>query len=329
MNAAGILEGIQKLKALVIGDVCLDRWCRYDPAAAEPSRETGIDRIGVTATDTTPGAAGTVANNLVALGARQVAVLGVVGEDGFGFELVRDLKLREISTELLVHTPLMPTFTYTKLINGVTEVEDLPRVDYVYTRDIPAAVEQRLLNNLQSCWNGFDVVLISDQAETQIGGVITGAVRGLIAELAAAAPDKVVWVDSRVRGERFRNVLLKCNAAEADGACRRAFGSLNLSRLRTMIGAKPLVITRGSEGAMVVEENGEHVVAGWPIEKPIDICGAGDSFSAGAAMALAITGSNVDAVRFGNLISSITIMKAGTGTATPSEVLAAEREHAQ
>jgi len=40
-------------------------------------------------------------------------------------------------------------------------------------------------------------------------------------------------------------------------------------------------------------------------------------------MALAVTGSPVDAVRFGNLVASVTIMKKGTGTASPAEVLAA------
>ena len=57
--------------------------------------------------------------------------------------------------------------------------------------------------------------------------------------------------------------------------------------------------------------------------KPVDICGAGDAFSAGAATALAVTGSPVEAVEFGNLVASITIMKKGTGTASPAEVLEA------
>jgi len=69
------------------------------------------------------------------------------------------------------------------------------------------------------------------------------------------------------------------------------------------------------------------MVAGRAVEKPVDICGAGDSFSAGAAMTLAVTGSGIEAARVGNLVASITIMKKGTGTASPEEVLAAdERE---
>ena len=42
MTTAEILDGFKKLKALVVGDICLDRWCTYDPATSEPSRETGI-----------------------------------------------------------------------------------------------------------------------------------------------------------------------------------------------------------------------------------------------------------------------------------------------
>src|SRR5213075_2576970 len=75
------------LTALVVGDICLDRWCTYDPSEAEPSRETGIPRVGVISTTVTPGAGGTVANNLAALGVGRVSVLGAIGDDGFGYEL--------------------------------------------------------------------------------------------------------------------------------------------------------------------------------------------------------------------------------------------------
>jgi sugar/nucleoside kinase (ribokinase family) len=57
----------------------------------------------------------------------------------------------------------------------------------------------------------------------------------------------------------------------------------------------------------------------------VDICGAGDSFSAGAVTALAAGATPAEAARFGNLVASVTIMKKGTGTASPSEVLEADR----
>jgi bifunctional ADP-heptose synthase (sugar kinase/adenylyltransferase) len=137
MNVSDVLEHISTKAALVVGDICLDRWCRYDPAVSEPSRETGIPRIGVVRTVATPGAAGTIASNLTALLAKQVAVLGVIGEDGFGAELERALMAREISPELVVRSDRVPTFTYTKLINLETDEEDQPRVDFIYTEQMP------------------------------------------------------------------------------------------------------------------------------------------------------------------------------------------------
>ena len=68
LNAAGILEAFPRYSALVVGDICLDRWCTYDPATAEPSHETGIPRIGVVSTEVAPGGGGNVANNLASLG---------------------------------------------------------------------------------------------------------------------------------------------------------------------------------------------------------------------------------------------------------------------
>jgi bifunctional ADP-heptose synthase (sugar kinase/adenylyltransferase) len=276
-------------------------------------------------TAVTPGAAGTVANNLVSLGARHVAVLGVIGDDGFGFELERALEERRISSELCVRTLEMPTFTYTKLLNAATDVEDLPRVDFVYTRPVPASIDRAMVEKLREGWDQFDVVLVSDQAETAAGGVITAAVREAIGELAAAQRGKLVWVDSRMRAELFRNVVLKCNEDEARAACERAFGALNYEMLRQVTRSQLLVVTHGAKGAMYLRSGEVKWVRTAEVENPVDICGAGDSFSAGSALALAITGSPADALSFGNLVSSITIMKKGTGTASPSEVLAAEQ----
>jgi rfaE bifunctional protein kinase chain/domain len=317
MNAQVILDGISGLRVLVAGDICLDRWCRYDPASSEPSRETGIPRIAVVRTEVTPGAAGTVANNLKALGARNVSVLGVIGEDGCGFELKRVLSERGISSDLAVSSDSIPTFTYTKLINMETQAEDQPRVDFIYNQPVPARTEEVLLERLRDVWNRFDVVLVSDQAETEVGGVITERMRGALAELAASSPGKVIWVDSRAHAECFRGVILKCNLEESEAAVQRA----NASDLRTHTQSPLLVITHGKLGALVVDDAGEHWVGTVPVENPVDICGAGDSFSAGAALALAVTGDPVEAVRFGNLVASITIMKKGTGTASPQEVL--------
>jgi len=311
MKTGEILEKLRALRVLVVGDICLDRWCTYDPAEALPSAETGIPRVAVTNVEVTPGAGGTIANNLAALGVGQITVVGVVGRDGFGWELREALAARGIDGSRLVEAPGVQTFTYTKVINGETGEEDRPRLDFIVNRPLAADVEHALIAQLGGEW---DAVIVSDQAETNAGGVVTPAVR-------AAIQGKLVWVDSRARAEHFRGVILKPNEREAEEACLRAFGEVDFARLRELTAAPLLLVTHGGRGARLFTAEGDTWVATRPVEKPVDICGAGDSFTAGAVCALAVTGDMVRAAEFGNQVAAITIMKKGTGTASPEELL--------
>jgi rfaE bifunctional protein kinase chain/domain len=313
-----ILDQFRTLRALVVGDLCLDRWCRYDPSLADPSRETGIPRIAVVSTEVTPGGGGTVAANLVALGARRVDVLGVLGDDGFGLELQRALEQRGISTEYLVRAQGVSTFTYTKLLSATSGAEDVPRVDFLYGAPLPDISQK-----LESIAPAYDVILVADQAETAEAGVVTPCVRETLARIAAVQLDTVTWADSRVRAEHFRGVVLKINREEAEAASQRACGSVDLEALRRHTECPLLFVTSGKTGATLIDGRGATTVETRRIAGPVDICGAGDSFSAAAALTLRVTRNPITAARIGNLAASITIMKPGTGTASPAEILAA------
>jgi rfaE bifunctional protein kinase chain/domain len=325
MNTPEILAGFSRLKALVIGDICLDRWCTYDPAASEPSRETGIPRLGIVSTQVTPGGGGTVANNLAALGAGQVSVIGVRGADGFGFELEQALAVRGIAADRMVQVQSWQTFTYTKLLNSRTGEEDQPRVDFISTRPLPTDAEQGVLENILSSVPEFDVILIADQAETNAGGVVTPAVRESIIRLAEKYPQKVFLADSRKRAHLFRKIILKPNRDEAESASQSLLGKVDFPALRRHLEAKVLIVTHGPKGALVLQDKDEAWAGTRPVENPVDICGAGDSFAAACGLALAVSGDPVVSARLGNLAASVTIMKKGTGTASPEEILAAEQ----
>ena len=265
--------------------------------------------------------AGTVANNVAALGAARVDVLGLMGDDGFGYELERALRARGIGTNLLLRAAGASTFTYTKLLNGETGEEDRPRVDFVNARPPAAKWDLELVARLQTAAPAYDAILVSDQAETAQGGVVTAAMREAIRRVAAAHPQTLVWVDSRVRAEHFRGVIVKPNREEAEAASMRALGRVDFAALRRHLEAPLLVVTHGGQGAELVDQRGSHWVPAVTIARPVDICGAGDS-SGRKRMALRVTGDAPAAAAFGNLVASITIMKKGTGTASPEEVLA-------
>ena len=131
-----------------------------------------------------------------------------------------------------------------------------------------------------------------------------------------------------MRIEQFRGVTVKPNEREAREACHRLGIPVDYRRLSDVVRGPLMMVTHGGDGVSVVEGGAEVRIATRPVANPVDICGAGDSFSAGALLALCAGASPADAARFGNYVASITIMKPGTGTATPAEVLRAEQEQA-
>src|SRR6188508_1679712 len=118
MNAARFHEisgEYSRLRVAVVGDFCLDRYLEIDPARQEISIETGLPVHNVVHVRSQPGAAGTVLNNLVALGVGHIIPVGFCGEDGEGYELLRALQsLPGVDLTHFIQTPLRRTFTYCK-----------------------------------------------------------------------------------------------------------------------------------------------------------------------------------------------------------------------
>ena len=322
MTCVEVLASAHKVRVLVVGDICLDRWCKYDPGLAEPSRETRIPRCAVTETISTPGAGGTVAGNLAALGAGRVSVLGAIGADGAGLELRRALTKASIQSDLLVESPEIQTFTYTKLINSRTGEEDLPRVDFINTTPLNAQTEQAVVSKFKGCLDEFNAVIVADQAETAHGGTVTPAVREAVCESARECGSTVFVADSRRRVEHFRDVIVTPNESEASEACQRQFGKVDFGQLHSLIGGSAIVITAAERGARLIDAGGEQLLPAAEAAPVVDPCGAGDSLTAGLALALAAGARTEEALRFGIIVAGVTVGKHGTGKATADEVCA-------
>src|SRR3954452_20778299 len=87
-----VLGRLPYLAVGVVGDLFLDRYLDLDAALTEPSLETGLDAYQVVRVRASPGAAGTVINNLAALGVGRVTPVAVIGDDGEGYEVLRALR---------------------------------------------------------------------------------------------------------------------------------------------------------------------------------------------------------------------------------------------
>src|SRR5438552_14270927 len=110
-----ILTAIPTLRIAVLGDLFLDRYLDIDSALTEPSVETGLTAYQVVRVRSYPGAAGTVINNLAALGVGRIYPIAYVGDDGEGYELRQALKaLPAVEHGGIVPAPTRRTPTYTK-----------------------------------------------------------------------------------------------------------------------------------------------------------------------------------------------------------------------
>ena len=82
----------------------------------------------------------------------------------------------------------------------------------------------------------------------------------------------------------------------------------------------PVCVTRGCGGVLVTDPELTFVPS-VEVAEPVDPTGAGDSFTAGAVLALSSGATLAEAAVVGCLTASITVQQlATTGTATPDEL---------
>lgn len=335
-----ILTSIPTLTLGVLGDLFLDRYLDLDGALTEPSLETGLDAYQVVSVRSCPGAAGTVLNNLAALGVKHIHPIAVIGDDGEGYELRQALRcVPSVNPDGIVSWEGRRTPTYTKPMLHVAGLapRELNRLDIKNRAPLPACAEQRVLRALDELWPQVDGLLVLDQVSEAECGVVTTRVRERLAQLGQADPEKIILADSRERLGLFRSVWLKPNETECAHAIRDTktedspvARAVELARRVR----RPVFCTQGELGILLVDPRTETpravMVPGYPVAGPIDIVGAGDSSSAAITCAVAAGAGLHEAAAFGNLIASITIQQLGTtGTASPEQVRQRWREVSQ
>ena len=326
----GVLERIlhraAKLKIMVIGDFFLDHYLFIDPSKEERSIETGKAAHQVTRIRATPGAAGNVANNLSTLGVQEILAVGLLGSDGYGYQLKESLNAQGVDTTNMLVSLARITPTYIKPMRGKDgQEEELDRLDLKNWTPTPAKLEAQLLDILENRGPNCDAIVVVDQVEEADCGVVTKNVRAALTELGREHPDLIISVDSRKHIDQFSQVIIKPNEFEAGkvlGVGSAADEPEQAVKALFCKTGKPVFMTCGEKGQWVYDGDQALHEPALQVKGPIDIVGAGDSASAGTVVALAAGASYQDAAFMGNLVSSVTITQLGTtGAASPQDVL--------
>ena len=331
----------------VAGDYCLDKYLYIDAKLDEPSVETGLTAYQVREERLYPGVGGTISANLQSLGAK-VRAVGVYGDDGDGFELIKALNKQGIETSGMTLCPGRYTNTYMKPMreNASGVWTELNRMDIRNRLPVPELAVDQTLEQLRQAARTSEALIISDQFTYESGSVVTDRFRETVSLLHREFENLIILVDSRSYIEKYQNVLVKCNADELIKAVRRLEGdeeaqtvavdnsaacqTERIERAAQKLSAlnnRPVVVTRGARGSLVVSDGQIDYIPARKVEPPIDICGAGDATNAGLAFGLSLGLPLNEAAYLAGIVSSITIKQIGvTGTATVEQILAALRE---
>ena len=329
-RAREILAGAARRTVVVAGDFFLDRYLLIDRRLAERSLETGLEAHQVVQKRHSPGAAGSMTNNLRALAVGRVLAVGFTGRDGEGLELRAELARRGVVLDHLVEWEGVFTPTYTKpMVTGDgLAYREIERQDIKNRQGLPAGLRAALRAALEAAWASADGLLVSDQVEEEGCGVWDETLRKMLAGLARGRPQTPVLADSRAHIGLFRDVMLKPNEREARTALglpdATAIGALlgPLEALRRARGDRQLYLTRGAEG-MALLEPGETaaLLPAIRVKGEIDIVGAGDATAAGIMTGWVGGADAIEAGWLGQTVASITIQQIGTtGTASPAQV---------
>lgn len=319
-----------QLRLAVIGDFCLDRYLEIDPRRGEISIETGLPVHNVVHVRAQPGAAGTILNNLVALGVGTIHPVGCCGVDGEGFELRAALAaMPGVRLDDFIATPERRTFTYCKplLIRPGKPPEELSRLDSKNWTPPPRALQDRLAAAVERLARQVDAFIVLDQVDEPETGVVTRRLLKTLRAINRRQPAFPIVADSRQGLSHFPPLIFKMNATEL-GASLKSRRPLSLDQAKTAAAAlsrknrQPAFITLSEHGILAAAPDGavEHVPT-LPLRGPIDIVGAGDSVTANLATALAAGANLREAIELANAAASEVIHQLGTtGTASVRQI---------
>ena len=201
-----VVEGMAKVRLLVVGDVLLDEYVSGDVERVSP--EAPVPVVHVRDENFALGGAANVARNAVALGG-QVDLCAVVGDDEAGDRLAGLVEALGVDTSNLVVSKGRPTTRKTRV---VARSQQVARLDRELLEPPSDEVARRLAGNAQRSIAGVDGVIVEDYGK---GLLSAGFATDLMQRFRSAGLP--VFVDPKEMIAPYAGAsLLKPNLREAE-----------------------------------------------------------------------------------------------------------------
>ncbi|WP_144711922.1 D-glycero-beta-D-manno-heptose 1-phosphate adenylyltransferase [Curtobacterium pusillum] len=303
---------------VVIGDCILDRWTVGE--AERVSREAPAPVVRVTETVAVPGGAANTAVNARALGAR-VRMVGLLGDDESGRVLRERLDAAGVDTSFMVVVPGTRTTTKSRVVGGDRVVVRVDELAATPTAEHGARLAKAVARAIRCA----DAAVVCDYG---LGVQASDVVPVLDVDRPGAV---VVDAHDLTRWEALHPDLVTPNAGETAALLGRELGS-GSERATAVVGARSDVLARTGARAAVVTLDRDGTVL---LETGSDqgfrtratpaseqqASGAGDTFCAAAAVALAVRAPVRDAVTIAQAAADVVVREAGTSVCSAAALV--------
>jgi rfaE bifunctional protein kinase chain/domain len=323
-NLAEIIRNeIPQKKIVIVGDLVADQFLRG--TIARVSREAPVFILRHDETETLAGGAANAAVNVASLGGSAV-LIGLVGEDVNGGVLLENLCAAKVNCDFVVASSRFQTTTKVRVLAGqhYAPRQQVIRIDYENQTFIDENLKNQLRENLRQAAEKSDAIIISDYNY--------GAADEQTVELArriSAEKQIPLLIDSRFRLKNFPNATTATpNQEEVEQILGGNFTAEDCARLRENLGYEALLVTCGNKGMLLFEKDRTPTaIEAVGAKEPTDVTGAGDTVIAVYALGLACGLSFAESANLANHAGGIVVMKKGTASVNPDELLASLAKH--
>ncbi len=310
------IDRFKTLNAMVIGDLMIDEYLWGSVDRISP--EAPVPVVSVQKENHTLGGAGNVIHNLVAMGAKVVAV-GTAGNGLAGKMIFEKLDALGIATDAVITEKDRPTTRKTRVIASNQQVL---RIDKEIKKNITDTTLEKLLGLIEKKMAGINLIILSDYDK----GLITKTLVQKVVKLARLNNIMTLADPKSLNFSKYENVsVLTPNKKEASLAANVDIkNDIDLftagQKLMEQVNLEKLLITCGKDGMILFETGQKPKTIASKARQVYDVSGAGDTVISLLGLGLASGADFADSAMLANTAAGIVVGKLGTATASIEEL---------
>jgi len=302
-----LLSNIKDKKIAIVGDLMVDRY--FWGSVSRISPEAPVPVVDIDREFSQLGGASNVGNNIKSLGGKPF-LIGVIGNDNTGSQLLELLKENQFSDDGIVVDDARATTIKTRII---ADNQHIVRTDREHRNEIPKSIEKKVIKVIEYILSDCEGVIIEDYNK----GLLKKRV--IHKTIALANQYKIpVAIDPKFNNffEYKNSTIFKPNQREAEQNLGVRITSDEVlfdagKKLLERLDCENVLITRGEKGMALFKKSGECIQVPTRAREVHDVSGAGDTVIATLTSVLVAGGDIEEAATIANYAAGVVCSEVG------------------